>query len=104
MTERGTAAPALSLYYLLVYSAIGITLPFFPQYLKSLGLTGTEVGLLLALSPALSLIAPPFWGQIADRTGRPGLVLLVVTGASGAIFALFIVVKSFVAVFAVLLF
>ena len=97
--ERGTSAPALSLYYVFIYGAIGITLPFFPQYLKSLGLTGTEVGMLLAVSPALSLVAPPFWGQLADRTGRPGLVLLVVTAVACGCFAVFLVVKSFTAVF-----
>lgn len=101
--ERGTSAPALTLYYLFIYGAIGITLPFFPQYLKSLGLTGTEVGMLLAVSPALSLIAPPLWGQLADRTGRPGLVLLAVTGGSSACFAVFLLVKSFTAVFFVFL-
>lgn len=97
--ERGTTAPALTLYYLFVYGAIGITLPFFPQYLKSLGLTGTEVGFLLAISPALSLVAPPVWGQLADRTGRPGVILLVVTASACACFGLFLVVKSFTAVF-----
>jgi len=102
-TARETSAPALSLYYLLVYAAIGVSLPFFPQYLKSLGLTGTEVGLLLAVSPALSLVAPPFWGQLADRTGRPGVILLAVTGASCGTFALFLVVQSFAAVLAVFL-
>src|SRR5258708_3449580 len=95
MSERGTSAPALGLYYLFVYGAIGVALPFLPQYLKSLGLTGTEVGLLLAVSPALSLVAPPLWGQLADRTGRPGLVLLAVTAMSTASFALFLVVQSF---------
>ncbi|MBL8952280.1 MAG: MFS transporter [Myxococcaceae bacterium] len=98
---RETKAPALGLYYLLVYASIGVSLPFFPQYLKSLGLTGTEVGLLLAVSPALSLVAPPFWGQLADRSGRPGLVLFAVTAASCSVFALFLVVQSFTAVFAV---
>lgn len=101
--ERGTTTSSITLYYLFIYGAIGITLPFFPQYLKSLGLTGTEVGLLLSVSPALSLVAPPLWGQLADRTGRPGLILLVVTGSACACFGLFLVVKSFAAVFFVFL-
>src|SRR5438046_615985 len=94
-SPRDTSGPALGLYYLFVYGAIGVSLPFFPQYLKSLGLTGTEVGLLLAAGPALALVAPPFWGQLADRSGRPGLVLAFVTAAAGGAFALFLGVKSF---------
>jgi len=66
-------------YYFLYFSAVGITLPFLPAYLKSLTLTGTQVGLLLSLGPLMSLIAPPLWGHLADRLGRPDRVLNVVT-------------------------
>ncbi|MBK7859577.1 MAG: MFS transporter [Archangiaceae bacterium] len=92
---RSSTAPSLTLYYLLVYGAGGITMPFLPQYLKTLGLTGTEVGLLLSMSPALSLVAPALWGQLTDRTGRPGLVMLAVTTGSATTFAFFLVVKGF---------
>jgi MFS transporter, PPP family, 3-phenylpropionic acid transporter len=103
MPERRPTATALVLYYLVLYAAVGVTLPFFPQYLKSLGLTSTEVGLLLAVGPALSMLAPPLWGQLADRTGRPGVVLFWVTLCSAACFSLFIWVRRFDAVFVVLL-
>lgn len=100
--ERGTTAPALSLYYLLFYASIGITLPFLPQYLRSLGLNGTEVGLLLAVAPALSLIAPPLWGQLTDRSSHPGRILLIVTAATSAAFLLMLRLHSFGAVLTVL--
>src|SRR2546427_9084959 len=99
---RETRSSALALYYLLQFSSVGITLPFFPQYLKSLGLTGTQVGVLLAIGPALSLFAPPIWGQIADRSGKPGLALLVVTGGACVCFALFLRVEHFYDAFAAL--
>jgi PPP family 3-phenylpropionic acid transporter len=100
-TDRPSTAPAITLYYLLVYGAGGITMPFLPQYLKSLGLTGTQLGLLLAMNPALSLIAPPVWAQISDRTGRPGRALLIVTTGAAIAFSLFLVVKSFAAALSV---
>src|SRR4051812_47639344 len=90
---------AIALYYLLQYSAIGVTLPFLPQYLKSLGFSGTAVGVLLALSPSLSLIAPPLWGQLVDRTGQSGRVLLLVTFGTAAAFSLLLWVRGYAAVF-----
>lgn len=56
---------------------MGVTLPFVPAYLSSLGITDTQVGLLLAVGPAFAIIGPPVWGQVTDRLGRPGLVLLI---------------------------
>ena len=69
-------------FYALYFSITGIVLPFLPAYLKSLTLSVSQVGLLLSLSPLLSLGAPHFWGHLADRTGRPNRVLnLVCCGA-----------------------
>lgn len=68
---------ALAGFYLLLFGAVGITLPFLPAYLKSLDLSATQVGSLLAISPLLSLLAPSFWGHLADRTGQTGRILTV---------------------------
>lgn len=62
-------------YYLLHFAAIGITLPFLPAFFRSLQLSGTEIGLLLAMNPLLAMLAPPLWGYLADRTGRSDRVL-----------------------------
>ena len=67
----------LSVFYLLYFLTIGVTLPFLPAYFGSLGLSASQIGLLLSVGPVFSLFAPPLWGQLADRTGRPGLVLLM---------------------------
>jgi PPP family 3-phenylpropionic acid transporter len=74
-------------YYLLHFTVIGVTLPFLPAYFRSLGLSGTQIGLLLALQPLLALVAPPFWGHVADRTGRPDRVLSAIALGSVACFA-----------------
>lgn len=77
----GRPAGALPLggYYLLYFSTVGVILPFLPPFFRALDLTGTEIGLLLALQPAMMLFAPPLWGYLADTTGRPDRVLAVVS-------------------------
>lgn len=88
MTEpRSAGFLQLSGFYLFFFAALGVTLPFFPAYLKSLGLSGAQIGLLLALSPTVSLIAPPIWGQLADATGRTDRVLRIVALGAVACFS-----------------
>ncbi len=81
MTAQPAKPPSvvrLAVFYVLFFMSIGVTLPFLPQYLHSLGLSASEVGLVNGVSPALAMLVPPLWGQLADRTGRPGLVILAI--------------------------
>ncbi len=60
--------------------------PFFSLYLtENAGLSGTAVGLTAAVLPMVGLIAQPFWGIVADRTGsrQKILVLLAIGIATG---------------------
>lgn len=91
---RGRAA-AIRAFYLLYFGSVGITLPFLPGYLKSRGLTGTQVGALLALSPVFTLVAPPAWGWLADRTGRPDRVLSAIGAGAVAGFLPLLWARSF---------
>jgi PPP family 3-phenylpropionic acid transporter len=85
----------LSGFYFIYFGAIGVTLPFLPAYLRSLALSTTQVGLLLSISPLSSLVAPPLWGHIADRTGRLSRVLTLLTVGSALGFAPLLGVSTF---------
>jgi MFS transporter, PPP family, 3-phenylpropionic acid transporter len=65
----------LKLFYACFFLTIGVSTPFFPAYLRQLGLSGQRVGMLLAIPPALQLVVPLGWGWLADRTRRPDRIL-----------------------------
>lgn len=44
-----------------------IIISFLPLYLKYKGLTGTEIGWVLAIGPFASIISQPFWGYLSDK-------------------------------------
>lgn len=60
----------LALWYCAYFAAVGVFLPFWPVYLRSLGFGAAAIGTLLALYSASRLIAPHLWGWLADRSGR----------------------------------
>lgn len=74
----------LALFWFIYMGALGIFFPYYSLYLReNAGLTGTQVGLVLAMVPLVGMFAQPFWGQVADRTGaRSRVVAVLAFGAS----------------------
>jgi len=60
----------LSLTLGIVMLGFGMVMPIMPFYVESMGASATELGLLVAISPFIQLIASPIWGSISDRHGR----------------------------------
>lgn len=48
--------------YLSIYGALGMMLPLLGPYLKSIGMTGVQVGTITSSATIVSIIANPFWG------------------------------------------
>jgi MFS transporter, PPP family, 3-phenylpropionic acid transporter len=66
----------LTLFWFIHMGSLGIFLPYFSLYLKeNAGLSGTQVGWILAVVPLVSIVAQPLWGQVADRTGARGRIV-----------------------------
>jgi PPP family 3-phenylpropionic acid transporter len=60
----------LTLFWFVYMGSVGIVLPYYSLYLKeNAGLSGIELGWVLAILPLVSIVVQPFWGQVADRTG-----------------------------------
>ena len=53
------------------FAYVGVMGPYFGLWLESRGYSIVQIGLLLSLPQWLRMVAPPFWGWWADRTGRP---------------------------------
>ena len=74
----------LTLFWFFYMGSLGIFFPYFSLYLKeNAGLSGTQLGWILAVVPLVSIIAQPMWGQVADRTGaRSHIVAFLSLGSA----------------------
>lgn len=67
--------------FLFLYFSLGALYPVLSHYLIELGMTGTQIGVIVSVGPIVSLVAQPLWGMASDRTRRPreivGLLLLM---------------------------
>lgn len=58
----------LSGFYFFYFAVVGTLIPFWGVYLKSLGYSSQDVGIISAIILATRILAPNFWGWLADRT------------------------------------
>lgn len=64
-------------FYFFFYTALGTLFPFFSLFYKQLWLTPAQIGLLLALRPAVKLVCLPLWKMVTDRYSRPKVVYFI---------------------------
>ena len=72
-------------------SAIGDLLPFIPVYMKQLGLSSTEAGIIYGVMPFISFFTRPLFGAIADKTRHHKVVLICCTLMTGLLYGLLLV-------------
>jgi DHA1 family multidrug resistance protein-like MFS transporter len=70
----------LSLTLGVVMLGFGMVMPIFPFYIESMGASASELGLLVAISPFIQLVASPFWGGVSDRRGRKPVLIVGLLG------------------------
>jgi PPP family 3-phenylpropionic acid transporter len=80
----------MSCVWFFCLGGLGIFFPFFSLYLReNAGLSGSQVGVVLAVLPLVGTAAQPLWGQLADRTGTRSRVLVLLSfGAAAGYLAL----------------
>lgn len=60
----------LGAFYFFYFAVVGGFMPYWGLYLQSLGFNAQAIGELSAIVMATRIIAPNFWGYIADKTGQ----------------------------------
>jgi len=60
----------LSGFYLFYFALIGALIPYWSLYLKDLGFSAQDIGILMAVMLATKIVSPNVWGWIADHTGK----------------------------------
>lgn len=74
----------ITVFWFLYMAGLGVIFPYLSLYFQTnVGLSGTQLGLALAMNPLMGIIASPFWGQWADRSGRRrGVLFLLASGSA----------------------
>lgn len=61
----------LSGFYFFYFAVVGALVPYWGLYVKSLGYSSQDVGVIGAIILATRIVAPNFWGWLADKSQRP---------------------------------
>jgi PPP family 3-phenylpropionic acid transporter len=86
----------LALVWLLYFAGFGLYFPYWSLYLtENAGLSGSQAGVVMAALSLMGILAQPFWGQIADRTGSRTRVLLAIGLGAGLGFGTLFVASGF---------
>ena len=72
--------------YFLYYAGVGTFLSYFAPYLRGLGFSGEQIGVVTFAQQAVAAPAALIWGGIADRLGAPSRALAGCT--AGMLFAI----------------
>src|SRR5690625_6051874 len=66
MSQRQSLTP-LKVLLFNFYATNTIIVSFLPLYLQYKGLSGKEIGWVLAIGPLVSIFSQPFWGYMSDK-------------------------------------
>ena len=61
---------ALPTFFFTYFAFIGAVNPYFALWLQDAGYSAGQIGLMLAVPPAMRLVGPTSWGRLADASGQ----------------------------------
>ena len=96
--EAGEDQPLFALggIWCFMMAGLGLYFPFYSFYLsENVGLSGSQIGMVVATMPLVGMLAQPFWGGLGDRTGARARVLALVALGTGVGYALLTLPNGF---------
>jgi PPP family 3-phenylpropionic acid transporter len=96
-------ALGLSTYFGAYFLYVGAFVPYFALYLAARGFGAAEIALVMAMPQLARIVAPSFWGWLADRSGAARAIVVGSVAALLAGYALVGAVEGVLAVALVLL-
>lgn len=85
----------LSGWYFFYFAFVGCFVPYFTLYLSSIGLDAWRISVVMATMPLMRMLAPAFWGRLADRLGRKTGLVRNALILSAVVFAGFLLTTDF---------
>lgn len=79
-----TPAIRLSTYFGAYFLYMGAFVPYFALYLAARGFAAVEIAVVMAMPQLARIVAPTFWGWLADRSGAARAIVI---GSGSALFA-----------------
>ena len=79
----------LSAYYFAYFAFLGVFSPYFALYLRDLGLSAWDIGLLMSQMQLMRLFGPYCWEELADRLGRRLGIVRLTGGVALFVFSAF---------------
>ncbi|HYG73625.1 MAG TPA: MFS transporter [Planctomycetota bacterium] len=92
----------IAVFYFIYFAAQGCLVPYLPPYYISLGLSGGQLATLASIAPLIMVFAPPIWGFLADRSGKPARTLQLAMLGSAVFFVPMFFARTFAQLGAVL--
>lgn len=86
---------ALSAYYFAYFGFVGAFSPYFSLYFQSVGLTATQIGLLMSVMQFMRIVAPGFWGWLSDRLQKRVALVRLCSVLAFAAYGLFFLPPRF---------
>lgn len=65
------------LFYFFFFAANGTLVPYLILFFKQIGLSPSQVGIVIGFKPFISFICSPLWGYIADKTNKTRLIFVI---------------------------
>lgn len=101
LTGPTSFAPRIALFYVAVFAAVGIYIPFFPLWLEAKALGPEQIGIVLAVPMAVRAVVTPLMVSFGDRVSDRRVIIIRYASIAFALLSLLFFAQGFWQIIAV---